>query len=133
MYAVTDGAWIAADRRWKAGQGMDLFRSEDDGRSWILSGELTEAKKHPGHLTRLKSGDLLLTYGNRVEHGVAIKVSSDQGMTWSEEKQLVHLDQGDVGYPSSVQMENGDIVTAYYSSGIASHNRYHMGVIIWRI
>ncbi len=133
IYKVRGGAWIAAARRWKDGQAMDLFRSEDDGRSWFRSGELTEAKKHPGHLTRLESGNLLLTYGNRVEHGVAIKISSDEGKTWSEEKQLLNLDKGDVGYPSSVQMANGEIVTAYYSSGISSHNRYHMGVVIWKM
>jgi len=133
IHKVKGGAWIAAARRWKDGQAMDLFRSEDDGRSWEMSGEITEAKKHPGHLTRLESGNLLLTYGNRVEHGVAMKISSDEGRTWSAEKQLLNLDKGDVGYPSSVQMENGNIVTAYYSSGIASHNRYHMGAVIWKI
>ena len=36
------------------------------------------------------------------------------------------------GYPSSVQLENGTIVTAYYCQRIPMHQRYHMGVVRWR-
>jgi hypothetical protein len=39
----------------------------------------------------------------------------------------------DGGYPSNVQLENGNIVTAYYAKSVPFHNRYHMGVLIWSL
>lgn len=133
---VGDGHWIAAARRWKAGQAMDLFRSTDDGKTWEYGGQLTKESQHPGHLLRLANGKLLLTYGNRTkgQYGVAIKISEDEGNTWSDETLLVDdLTSGDSGYPSSVQLSDGRIVTAYYSVGVRSHQRYHMGTVIWNL
>ena len=40
-------------------------------------------------------------------------------------------DASDGGYPSSIQLEDETIVTAYYASSTPCHNRYHMGVIFW--
>ena len=38
----------------------------------------------------------------------------------------------DGGYPASVQLDDGAIVTAYYSSCVPRcHDRYHMGVVLW--
>ena len=37
----------------------------------------------------------------------------------------------DGSYPSSVQLADGTIVTAYYCQRIATHQRYHMGVVFW--
>ena len=39
----------------------------------------------------------------------------------------------DGGYPSTVVLEDGLLVTAYYSRGMPSHNRYHVGVVRWRL
>jgi hypothetical protein len=39
----------------------------------------------------------------------------------------------DGGYPSSVQLKDGTIVTAYYCQRIPMHQRYHMGVVRWRV
>ncbi|AKP49634.1 sialidase family protein [Cyclobacterium amurskyense] len=127
--------WIAAARRWKAGAAMDLFVSEDDGKTWVLKRQLTDEQQHPGHITALANGDLLLTYGNRKDgqFGVAAKFSKDKGNTWSEEYILVDdLNSRDCGYPSSVQLEDGSILTAFYADGTESHQRYHMGTIIWK-
>jgi hypothetical protein len=38
----------------------------------------------------------------------------------------------DGGYPSSAQLADGMIVTAFYAASIPSHQRYHMGVVRWR-
>lgn len=127
--------WIAAARRWKAGAAMDLFISEDDGTSWEYQHALTEERQHPGHITALANGDLLLTYGNRIpgEFGVAVKFSSDKGKSWSEEYLVISdLKSRDCGYPASVQLPDGSILTAYYSNGNAVHDRYHMGSVIWK-
>jgi hypothetical protein len=42
-------------------------------------------------------------------------------------------DAADVGYPASVQVQDGTIVTAYYCDRIPAHQRYHMGIARWRI
>jgi hypothetical protein len=41
--------------------------------------------------------------------------------------------QTDGGYPSTVLAADGTYVTAYYSRGVPAHQRYHMGVIRWRL
>jgi hypothetical protein len=131
-----DGQWIAAARRWRAGQAMDLFRSADDGKSWQYDGQLTKDSQHPGHLLKLNNGKLLLTYGNRIkdQYGVAMKISEDEGKTWTEEFLIVDdLTSGDSGYPSSMQLPDGRIMTAYYSVAVPSHQRYHMGSVIWNL
>lgn len=128
-----DGKWIAAARRWKEGAAMDLFRSDDDGHSWTMVKQLTKASQHPGHILKLNNGKLLLTFGNRIagQRGVAVKISKDAGVTWSNESLLISDIKGDCGYPSSVQLPNGKILTAYYARNVDSHHRYHMGVAIW--
>jgi hypothetical protein len=37
----------------------------------------------------------------------------------------------DSGYPASVQLEDGTIVTAYYSNANRNHPHYHMGCVRW--
>lgn len=133
---VGNGKWIAAARRWRAGQAMDLFHSNDDGKTWQYGGQLSEDSQHPAHVLRLKNGNLLLTYGNRIkgQYGVAVKTSKDGGKTWSEPSLVVDdLTSGDSGYPSSVELPDGKILTAYYSVGAPTHNRYHMGTVIWNL
>lgn len=135
FYQTGPESWIAAARRWKAGAAMDLFISEDDGATWKYQQQLTAERQHPGHITTLDNGDLLLTYGNRIpgEYGVAVKFSTDQGKSWTEEYLVVDdLKSSDCGYPSSVQLPDGSIMTAYYANGNTVHDRYHMGTVIWK-
>jgi hypothetical protein len=130
------GRWIAAARRWKDGQAMDLFSSDDDGKTWKMTGPLTEGNQHPGHITRLKNGDLLLTFGNRKKgaNGVAVKTSKDNGKTWGETQLVVSdLASSDCGYPASTQLDDGSIMTVYYANANAVHQCYHMGTVIWKI
>lgn len=136
IFNLGNGEWIAAARRWRGGQSMDLFRSTDDGRTWSIESELTDSRQHPGHLTRLADGRLLLTYGNRKqgEYGVAVRMSKDGGRTWDAERKLFSQErQADIGYPSSVQLSDGTILTAFYASGVENHDRYHMGTIKWNL
>src|SRR5579872_720643 len=92
--------------------------------------------QHPGHLLRLTDGRILLSYGVcEADHqGIAVRVSGDEGRTWSAAIWLVHLERStDVGYPSTVQLSDGTLITAYYSNGIPQHQRYHMGVVRWGV
>ncbi len=136
FFHTGDGKWIAAARRWKGGQAMDLFSSEDDGNTWKLNGPLTGENQHPGHVTALKNGDLLLSYGNRQNdrYGVAVKISRDKGKTWGDEQLVIaDLSSRDCGYPASIELEDGNILTLYYANGTTAHQRYHMGSIIWKL
>lgn len=127
------GRWLAAVRTVKD-QHLDLFASEDGGQSWTCQGPLTLPLQHPAHLLQLGDSRILLVYGTRTrgQYGVAARLSADEGRTWSAPILLVDLeDAGDGGYPSSVQLDDGTIVTAYYANQIRAHRRYHMGVVRW--
>lgn len=121
--------WLAAARL----DSTDLFRSDDDGATWQGPQRVTERNEINAHLTHLKDGRLLLSYGNRVkgQFGVLAKLSGDEGRTWGTPVRLGHSLAGDCGYPSSVQRADGKIVTAFYSASVENHERYHMGVTIW--
>ena len=139
---LPDGRLLAAART-PGDHHLELFVSKDSGATWDNSGPVTLGRQHPGHLLVLKDGLLLLTYGtrNRGLWGVGVRLSADQGQTWQPPRILVSLNLRepsfgpafDVGYPSSLQSEDGTIVTAYYCNGIPSHQRYHMGIIRWHI
>jgi hypothetical protein len=125
--------WLAVARTLRD-QHLDLFISDDGGDSWHLQGPLTLPRQHPPHLLRLGNGHVLMTYGirNRGLYGVGARISTDAGKTWGAPMLLVDLeDATDGGYPSSVQMADGTIVTAYYANRVKSHRRYHMGVVHW--
>jgi len=127
LFHLDDGKWLAAARY----DGLELYRSEDDAQSWQPAGNLTGPAEHPGHFLRLADGRLLLTYGNRNEpRGVDVRFSNDEGLTWSDPQRVADF-QGDGGYPSSVQLSSGEIVSAFYARRTDQHPRYHMGVVVW--
>ena len=78
--------------------------------------------------------------------GVVMRTSDDGGESWSAPFVLISMPgsdwhKTDCGYPSSVQLDDGTIVTAYYfgpkkpewaAHGLPWHQRYHMGVARWR-
>ncbi len=63
------------------------------------------------------------------EPGGDVRFSNDSGLTWSAPLGVLDCG-GDLGYPSSVQRSDGQIVTAYYASKIGGHRDYHMGIVI---
>ena len=102
-----------ARRRW-----IDAWISRDNGQSWSFLNEPVSdvGEGNPPHLMHLKDGRLCLTYGHRAEpFGIHAKLSSDQGVTWSDP--IVLRSDGasrDIGYPRSVQRPDGKVVTIYY-------------------
>ena len=65
---------------------------------------------------RLQDGRLLMTYGHRRNPlGVQARVSEDCGETWSEPLVLYgDASDGDLGYPSTVQLDDGSLFTIWY-------------------
>ena len=138
------GRLLAAPRRTTGGNSSDieLLVSEDDGKTWnvpenMLGWGLTGYLENPGHLLLLDDGRILLTYGIRWgERGVGARISDDGGKTWGAP--IIVLQYGYEmkdwgGYPSSVQLDDGTIVSAYYDEENYFHHRYHMGVVRWKI
>ena len=70
----------------------------------------------PSHLARLADDRLLMTCGYRREpFGNRARLSEDHGRTWGEP--ITISDDGtntDLGYPSSVQLDDGSLVTVWY-------------------
>lgn len=134
LLAHSSGRVLAAARTWQDGH-LDLLFSDDSGATWVNRGPVTLAGQHPAQLLELADGRILLVYGIRNPglYGVGARVSDDRGATWSLPRLLVNLggDKVDCGYPASVQLPDGGIVTAYYAAGTEAHQRYHMGVVRW--
>lgn len=70
----------------------------------------------PPHLIRHSSGVLVLTYGYRKEpFGQRVAFSRDHGRTWDHD--WILRDDGpdaDLGYPATVELPDGSLVTVYY-------------------
>ncbi|MDC0275337.1 glycoside hydrolase [Verrucomicrobiales bacterium] len=130
IFPLGGKSWLAAARIDK----MELIRSDDNGATWQEPVPASDRNEINGHLIRLADGRLLFSYGVRIEgrRGVLAKFSSDDGKTWTEPLRISHTaDGGDCGYPSSIQLASGKIVTAWYSSESPQHTGYHLGVSVW--
>jgi sialidase-1 len=89
--------------------------SEDGGKTWSTPRPIG-VWGLPSSLTRLRDDRLLMTYGHRRKpFGNQARVSEDHGMTWSEAI-VISGDGagGDLGYPSTVQLEDGSLVSVWY-------------------
>jgi hypothetical protein len=128
-----EGRWITASRE-ESDLHLELMTSEDDGRSWQKAGALTGPRQVTGHLMRLRDGRVLLSYGNRIEGqcGVETKWSDDEGKSWSTPVRLADMPVWDGGYPSTVEREDGVLVTAFYADHPErGSNQYQMDVVLW--
>lgn len=122
--------WLAVGRTART----ILLRSDDNGMTWSEPQPVTGSGEINAHLNRLEDGRLLLTYGVRTRgnQGVCAKLSGDGGNTWGDSIRLANSESSDCGYPSSVQLPNGSIVTAWYSRKTPERDRYQMGATVWR-
>ncbi|MBU0611713.1 MAG: glycoside hydrolase [Armatimonadetes bacterium] len=122
---------------WQEHGAILLCRSDDAGATWQEGPRLSLPGQKPAHLLQLADGAILITYGSRIPEfrGVMGRISRDGGDTWSLPFRVVgdFLPQSDHGYPSTVQLADGDLVTAYYCSKSPWYQRYHMGVVRWNL
>jgi len=97
---------------------MRQAKSTDGGLTWSEP-HVTPVHGYPPHLIRLRNGWLLAVYGKRWSpYGEYACVSRDDGATWDmdHEVQLAGAPNGDLGYPASVQLDDGTIWTVYYQA-----------------
>lgn len=131
MLHLGKGQWLAASRRFKI-LDLEIFRSDDDAKTWKSLGTLDVRPVSSAHLLALSDGRILLTYGDRgptETRGIAARTSADGGSTWTRPQLLVPVEKTDCGYPDAVQLPSGRVMIAYYASRIAEHQRYHMGIV----
>ncbi len=130
-----DGRLVAMYRyEWK-GEGVSLqSESADGGRTWTPL-HRCGIIGYPPHLLTLKDGRLLCVYGRRTAGGFGewACFSDDGGRTWDTENEVLlcrHWN-GDLGYPASVEMDDGTIFTVYYQADKKGEKTCLMGTR-WR-
>lgn len=92
-----------------------MSQSFDKGKTWSMPQRVNEHGA-PAHALKHSSGLVVLVYGYRQKPwGLRAKISKDQCNTWSDE--FIIKDESfsfDLGYPSSIELDDGSIFTAYY-------------------
>lgn len=88
----------------------------------------------PSHLLRLRDGRLLMSYGyRRKPFGNQARVSEDHGKTWSAPMMISEDGAGgDLGYPSTVELSDGRLLTVWYELQAGSM-RAALRQAIWRM
>lgn len=90
--------------------------SDDEGKTWSTP-KPTGATGAPPHLLFHTSGTLISAYSRRVPgYGIQGMLSRDNGEHWDTDYYI--WDKGenlDLGYPSSVELDNGDVFTVFYA------------------
>jgi len=116
------GERLVAALRSESGH-VAIATSADRGKSWSKPRQITRDGEHPADLCLLASGKLLLSFGRRIRpYGAGALLSPDGGLSWERYREVLLAGDGvlnhDLGYPSTVQLEDGKIVTLlYYASG----------------
>jgi sialidase-1 len=121
LHAVeaADGTLIAQIRNHNEASKGETLQSEstDGGKTWSEPHSIG-VWGLPSHLLRLRDGRLLMTYGHRrTPFGNQARVSTDHGKTWGETIILSGDGKGgDLGYPSTVELADGSLLTVWYES-----------------
>lgn len=110
-----------------------VCESFDNGATWSTPREYAIYSHSPFHLLRLNSGRVLLTYGHRIApYGIrAYLLDSECSDLDTAEEIVLRSDAPgtDIGYTSSVQLRNGDILIVYYYYDELDRKRYIAGTL----
>ena len=118
---LADGTLLTHIRVQKYGE-VNMFtvyqsESKDKGKTWSTPVQLLPMLGgSPPHILKHSSGALVCTYGYReAPFGVKAMFSFDNGNTWDSGYDIyVNGVSGDLGYPSSVELDDGSLITVYY-------------------
>lgn len=97
-----------------AGETLQTY-SDDGGQTWVEPYSIG-VWGLPSHLLKLSDDRILMSYGHRrAPLGNQARISDDNGQTWSEPI-IFYGDatSGDLGYPSTVELNPGHLVTVWY-------------------
>jgi hypothetical protein len=121
LHAVetVDGRILAHIRNQNPQNDRETLQSEssDGGKTWSVPHPIG-VWGLPSHLLRLRDGRIVMTYGyRRAPFGNQARISKDHGRTWSEPITISSDGvKGDLGYPSTVELANGQLLTAWYEN-----------------
>lgn len=133
---VLEDGKIIVHIRVQGGKGVfTIYQSEsyDGGKTFTKPHRLlAENGGAPAHIIN-DNGTLISAYGyRRAPFGIRAMFSKDSGKTWDTGKVIVdNGENDDIGYPSSVVLEDGSILTVYYAKPEGYSSAVIMQVI-WR-
>lgn len=117
---LKDGSILAAFRvHYETGSGFSgmtvyFSKSQDNGKTWSTPYS-SGFNGSPPHFLRHSSGAIILSYARReLPYYECARVSFDEGNTWSDEIILSYSKHNDIGYPSTVELSDGSLLTVYY-------------------
>jgi hypothetical protein len=130
------GRIVAAMRNHGPDRAIWVTYSDDSGKTWAPV-RMTGMIGHPADLIQLADGRLMATYGQRRgSHpdpgGIRACFSKDDGKTWdirSEVQVRKDFMNWDIGYPESMQLADGRVLTVYYYN---LFNKYFIGSTVWK-
>ncbi|MBS1751410.1 MAG: exo-alpha-sialidase [Bacteroidetes bacterium] len=132
------GRLIVAMRNHADENAIYIGYSDDSGKTWTAPVK-TKMIGHPVDLIQLKNGSILASYGIREgsgRHGepggIRACFSHDNGQTWDMDNEVVlrsDFINWDIGYPESIEMQDGRIMTVYYYN---LFGKYYIGATYWK-
>jgi hypothetical protein len=130
------GRIVAGLRNHAPENAIWMTYSDDNGKTWAPVWK-TDMIGHPADLIQLSDGRLLISYGIRdgihdSPGGIRACFSKDNGKTW-DIKTEVQLRNDflnvDVGYPESIELPGGKVMTVYYYN---LFGKYYVGSTFWK-
>jgi sialidase-1 len=130
------GRLISIMRNHGGDQPLYATYSDDNGKTWAPV-QKTEMIGHPADVIQLKDGRLMATYGVREgSHtkpgGIRACFSNDNGKTWNIKSEIQLRNDfinWDIGYPESLQLADGRVLTVYYYN---LFGKYFIGGTLWK-
>jgi hypothetical protein len=137
LLAMPDGSILAAMRSAGDKANVWLTRSTDGGKTWAEPKEVSERSAHPADLALLPDGRVLMVTGFRPGPFGVRGVVGDAAGSFDWGKRFVIADDStnsDTGYPSSVALKDGRVLTFYYAVGSKTHAEWgvHCAVAEYR-
>lgn len=108
-----------------------LSYSDDLGETWTTP-RRTDLIGYPPHACRLRDGRVLLTYGYRWHPFGQRARLSDDGVDFTKYPEIVmraDAPDDDLGYPSTIELDDGRLLTVYYQKAPGSAKPSLMGTI----
>ncbi len=116
---------------------MHYSESLDNGKTWSEPKKTPYTSPSPFEAIQLKSGNVLMTYGNRYKpYGIKAILLDGEMNNIKSAKEMQIRDCGinhDLGYTRSVQLPNDDILVVYYMYDEFDNVRHIEGTILREI